>query len=256
MKPLNGARILVTRPVDQANKLSELIAEHGGEAICLPTVAIVEHEDRVNIQKKMANLSEFQWLVFISANAVNFAVKANSGKIPHNHSLGVVAIGPATAQALQSAGMAVDLMPTELHSSEALLAMPQMQAIDGQCFLIVRGSGGREDLASSLRARGAKVNYLEVYNRIIPRVDNSYVLALLTTNTLDVVTATSVEILQNLVVIIGAEAHQQLLKVPLVVMSERIRCVAVEMGFERVAVTKHPSDTAILETVTTYVTGA
>jgi uroporphyrinogen-III synthase len=88
MKSLNGARILVTRPVDQANKLSELIAEHGGEAICLPAVAIVEHEDRVNIQKKLANLSEFQWLVFISANAVNFAVKANGGKIHHRHGCG------------------------------------------------------------------------------------------------------------------------------------------------------------------------
>jgi uroporphyrinogen-III synthase len=255
MANLNGARILVTRPEHQADKLCQLITEQGGEAIRFPTLAIVGHEDRAGIQKKLAQMAKFHWLVFISANAVNFAVKANGGKIHHNNSPRLVAIGPATAQALQSIGLAVDLMSTAPHNSVTLLAMAQLQDIAGQHFLIVRGSGGREDLAETLRARGAKVEYLEVYNRIMPHSDSSQVLALLATRQLAVVTATSVETLQNLLIMLGPSARQHLLTTPLVVISERIRQAAVAMGFEQVAVTEFASDMAMLKTVTTYVTG-
>jgi uroporphyrinogen-III synthase len=255
MTSLNGARILVTRPEHQADRLCQLIADQGGEAIRFPTLAIVGHEDSAGIQKRLANLAKFQWLVFISANAVNFAVKANGGKIRHHSALRFVAIGSATAQAMQAAGLAVDLMPTEGQNSEALLAMNAMQAIAGQHFLLVRGVGGREDLAETLRARGADVEYLEVYKRIIPHIGNSGVPVLLATGQVDVVTVTSVETLKNLLVMVGAAAKQQLLETPLVVMSDRIRGCAVEMGFRQVVVTQSPSDAAMLETVTTMVTG-
>jgi uroporphyrinogen-III synthase len=256
MKPLKGARILVTRPEHQADKLCQLINGQGGVAVQLPTLDIVAHDNKAAIEKKLANLDKFQWLVFISANAVNFALKANGGKIQGKTTPRIAAIGPSTAQALQLAGMPVDVMPAAPYNSEALLAMAQMQDIRGQSFLIVRGEGGREDLANSLRGRGAEVDYLQVYKRIIPSKDNNrHVLVLLATKSLDVITATSVETLQNLLAMVGVGAHQQLFAIPLVVISERIRGVAVEMGFERVAVTEYPSDAAMLETVTTYVTG-
>ncbi|SJM93317.1 uroporphyrinogen-III synthase [Crenothrix polyspora] len=255
MTKLNGARILVTRPEHQADTLCQLITEQGGEAIRIPGLSIVAHEDSARIQKTLAELAKFQWLVFISANAVNFAVKANGGKIHHNSLLCLVAIGSATAKALHAAGLTVDLMPTTAQNSDALLVMPQMQDVAGQRFLIVRGSGGRETLADTLRARGAKVTYLEVYKRRMPQADNTQLRALLVTRQLAVVTATSVEILQNLLVMTGAGMRQYLLTTPLVVISERIRQAALAMGFEQVAVTEYPSDNAVLETVTTYVTG-
>jgi uroporphyrinogen-III synthase len=255
MGTLNGARILVTRPEYQADTLCQLITQHGGEAIRMPTLAIVAHEDSVGIQKTLAESAKFQWLVFISANAVNFAVKANGGKIHHNSLSRLAAIGPATAKALHAAGLTVDLMPTTAQNSEALLAMPEMQDVAGQQFLIVRGSGGREALADTLRARGAKVRYLEVYKRLMPLADNTQLRALLATRQLAVLTATSVETLQNLLLMTGTEAKQYLLTTPLVVISERIRQAALAMGFEQVAVTEYPSDNAVLETVTTYVTG-
>jgi uroporphyrinogen-III synthase len=49
--------------------------------------------------------------------------------------------------------------------------------------------------------------------------------------------------------------HQRLFEVPLVVVSNRIRQMAADMGFKRIAVASSPSDAAILETVTMCVTG-
>jgi uroporphyrinogen-III synthase len=255
-KVLSGVRVLVTRPKHQAENLSRLIEEQGGIAVRFPTLDIVPRDDDA-IKSDLANLGRFQWVVFISVNAVNFALKANSGKIGYTESVRFAAVGKSTAQVMKMAGLPVDLMPENGYNSEALLAMPQLQQVEGQNFLIVRGEGGREQLATTLRSRGAAVNYLEVYKRIIPRIDSSPVMELLAQHRLDVITVTSAEALQNLSLMLGEKNNNNKLLslIPLVVVSDRIRCIAADMGFNRITVTDSPIDTAILETVITSVTG-
>ncbi|PPK77870.1 uroporphyrinogen-III synthase [Methylobacter tundripaludum] len=251
---MNGACVLVTRPEHQAENLSRLIEQRGGVAVRFPTLEIVSRDDD-RIKSTLENLDGFQWVVFISANAVNFALKANSGKIPRTKSVRFAAVGQATAQAMKMAGLPVDLVPEYGYNSEALLEMPQLQQVEGQNCLIVRGEGGREQLATTLRSRGAEVDYLEVYKRIIPRMDSSPVVELLAQHRLDVITVTSAEALQNLSLMLGEKNNKLLSLIPLVVVSDRIRCLAADMGFNRITVTDSPIDTAILETVITCVTG-
>ena len=253
---LNGARILVTRPAHQAENLSRLITVRGGSAIRFPALAIAAMDDACAIKNTLMHLERFQWLVFISANAVTMhSYYLDGGKIVHLKSTRIAAIGRATAQALALAGLPVDLMSESGYNSEALLAMPQMQQISGQHCLIVRGAGGREELASALRSRGANVEYLDVYKRIIPGIDSSPVILLLAQDQLDVITITSGEALQNLLIMLDKEYHQRLFAIPLVVISDRIRQIASGMGFKRIAVTNNPSDLAILETVIMCVSG-
>jgi uroporphyrinogen-III synthase len=254
-KVLNGVRVLVTRPAHQAENLCRLIEEQGGEAIRFPTLEIVSRDDASEITKTLANLDRFQWVVFISANAVNFALKANDGKMDRLKFVRYAAVGRSTAQAMAMVGLPVDLVPESGYNSEALLAMPQLQQVDGQNCLIVRGEGGREELANTLRSRGANVEYLEVYKRIIPDNDGSPVVKLLTQHYLDVITVTSAEALQNLIIMLGEKNYKLLSLIPLVVVSDRIRRIAADMGFNRITVTDSPIDTAILETVITCVTG-
>ncbi|MGZ5011594.1 MAG: uroporphyrinogen-III synthase [Methylobacter sp.] len=251
---LNGIRVLVTRPEHQAENLSRLIEQRGGISVRFPTLDIVSRDAAEEIKNTLANLDSFQWVIFISANAVNFALKANSGKIPRTKFVRFAAVGRSTAQAMNMAGLPVDLMPENEYNSEALLAMPQLQQVEGQRFLIIRGEGGREQLATTLRSRGAEVNYLEVYKRIIPHIDSSPIVELLAQRNLDVITVTSAEALQNLNVMLG-ENNKLLSLIPLVVVSDRIRCIAADMGFNRITVTDSPIDTAILETVIKCVTG-
>jgi uroporphyrinogen-III synthase len=255
IRGLNGARVLVTRPAHQAENLSGLIQGRGGEAVRFPVLDIVARDNIEEVQYALKNLDKFQWVVFISPNAVNFALKANNGKIDRLKTVRFAAVGRATAQALEAAGLAVDVVPEQGYTSEALLAMPQMQQVKGQACLIVRGEGGREELANTLRSRGAVVQYLEVYKRTIPSIDSSQVVQLLAQHRLDVITATSGEALQNLLIMLGENNHQLLLPIPIVVVSDRIRQLAAGMGFKRIAVTENPADTAILETVTIVCNG-
>ena len=133
--------------------------------------------------------------------------------------------------------------------------MPELQQITGQRFLIIRGQGGREELANVLQSRGATVDYLDVYKRIIPVSDPSQLKLLLEQDKLDVITITSGEALQNLLVMLEKCFQERLFDIPLVVISNRIRQIAAELGFKRIAVAQSPSDSAILETVIMCVTG-
>lgn len=255
-KLLNGAHVLVTRPAHQAENLNRLVEERGGVAVRFPTLAIVAMDEACTIQNTLTYLDRYQWLIFISANAVTMHdYYSVSDKIKRFKRVRVAAIGKATAQALTKAGLRIDLVPESGYNSEALLAMPQMQQMKGQRCLILRGEGGREELATILRSRGASVEYLDLYKRIIPGIDSSQVSRLLAQDKLDVITITSGEALQNLLIMLEEHHHGQLFEVPLVVVSSRIRQIAADMGFKRIAVADCPSDEAILETVTMCVTG-
>ena len=253
---LGKAHVLVTRPSHQSENLSCLIEALNGVAVRFPTLAIAPVDDSRHIQNTLAHLEKYHWLVFISANAVTMhGYYSDSDKIKKFKSTRIAAIGKATKDALIVAGLPVDLVPESAYNSEALLAMPEMQDIKEQRFLIVRGQGGLEVLANTLRSRGANVDYLDVYKRIIPPFDCTQLSLLIKQSKLDVVTITSGEALQNLLIMLEKKYHQLLLQIPLVVVSERIRQLAAEIGFKKIAVTNSPSDNAILETVIMCVTG-
>jgi len=250
LKTLKDAHILVTRPLHQADNLCQLIVNSGGIAVRFPTLEIEGVHDFLSTKAIIANLNKYQKVVFISANAVNFALKANGGKIDNLDPTRVAAIGHATAQALKAANLLAGCIPESGFNTEALLAMPQMQMLRGQHCLIIRGQGGREELADSLRNKGVNVDYWETYKRIIPKIDISAVTSLIYQNKLDAITITSSEALENLLTMLGKEQHQRLFCIALTVVSERIRDCATRMGFKRIAVADNPSDSSILDTVT------
>jgi uroporphyrinogen-III synthase len=255
MNVLNGRRILVTRPAHQANHLCRIIEDYGGQAVRLPAIEIAACEGLPEAGALLERLDKFQWLVFISANAVNFALGAFNGKIDQLHAMKIVAIGRATATALATAGVPAALHPETGFDSEALLAMPQFQKVSGQRFLIVRGCGGREELAHTLRSRGAHIEYLDVYRRLVPAIDCSSVRDMLNQNRLDIITVTSGETLQNLLEMLGDSYIERVAALPLVVVSGRIARIAADKGFKQIFVADSPTDISILETVIKCTTG-
>ena len=240
--------ILVTRPEHQAETLCHLIEKQGCNAIRFPTLEIVGVETKA-IKQQIDALKQYQWLIFISANAVNFALKANNGKIDCFINSNIAAVGNATEKALLAHGLTVDLVPESHFSTEGLLATSEMNNVQGKSCLIVRGKGGRETLASNLRERGAKVEYMEVYTRIKPCHNDRTAKKLLAQGNLHAITITSNEALLNLLAMFEQPLHYLLHAVPLVVISNRIKELAEQSGFKHIAVTDYPGDTAIIKTV-------
>lgn len=247
-QPLAGRTILVSRPREQAAGLCRAIAAAGGEALAFPALEIAAVADPRRAAGLWARIAEYDWVIFVSANAVRYAQNiADNGIIPPSSTLRVAAIGAATARALHEAGAGPVLVPPEPGDSEALAAMAELQDVAGRRCLIVRGEGGREWLADTLRRRGAQVDYAEVYRRTLPDADITPLLARWRRGQIHAVVATSGEILRNLAAMIGPDSLELLRTTPLATVGERVSQQARDMGVCRVASAAGASDAALLQ---------
>ena len=161
MAALAGLGVLVTRPEPQAGPLARRLAAEGARVYRLPAIELHPRDDRARQRAALGPIDRFQWIVFVSANAVRFGATLLEGR----RDLKLAAVGPATAAALNHAGYRVALVPQGGYDSEHLLESPDFRHVQGQRVLIVRGDGGRELLADELAARGAEISHAEVYER-------------------------------------------------------------------------------------------
>lgn len=165
--PLAGCTIAVTRPPEQATKLTAAIEAAGGVVISFPLLDIQALPDLSGFHHAIMPL-KFDWVIFISSNAVQHGMPLlkQTGVPP---SLKFAAIGPTTAASLHGFGITQVLTPQERFDSESLLALDAFQNMQAKRVLIVRGVGGREVLAETLRQRGAEVVFGECYRRVNPQ---------------------------------------------------------------------------------------
>jgi uroporphyrinogen-III synthase len=234
--------VLVTRPAGQAARLCRLIADAGGRPIPFPTIEILPVTDPGPAKGLLAQ--RWDLLIFISRNAVQEALPLlPAGRLPEGADL--AAVGAATAAALAEAGRGPDLVPDGRFDSEGLLDHPRLREMRGRRVLIVRGEGGRPLLGDRLSARGAEVAYAQVYRRALPLADASDLVARWA-NDVQLVTATSTEVLENLVTLVGGTGRRALLDTPLVVVSERTAGAAGSLGFRRVEVAGSAADEEVL----------
>jgi uroporphyrinogen-III synthase len=201
MSPLGGAGILVTRPAGQAEGLMQRLADLGANPLAFPALAILAPADPARLHTVLARLADYQLAIFISPNAVERGLAA----IPTwPASLPVAAVGKGTAARLRQAGFSQVLAPADGADSEHLLALPELADMTGQAVLILRGVGGRELLAETLTARGARVDYAECYRRgAPPDADPAPVLAALAQGRLHAVSAFSGETVDHLLALTG-----------------------------------------------------
>jgi uroporphyrinogen-III synthase len=243
-RDLGGRGVLVTRPADQAAGLCRLIEAANGRPVTFPTLSIAP---TANPGAAVALLAtDWDLMVFISRNAVVHAVALDQSKTPWSRTRLVAAVGRATAMTLEESGRPPDLVPGERYDSESLLALPELSEPWGWRVLIVRGEGGRTTLADTLTSRGAAVSYAEVYRRDRPDVDAAPLIERWPAE-IQLVTATSDEVLLNLHAMLGDAATRLLASTPVAVLSERTAITARDLGVRRVAVAHRADDQAMLE---------
>jgi uroporphyrinogen III methyltransferase/synthase len=166
-KPLFGQRVLVTRPKRQAGPMTHRLESLGAVAYHLPAVTIRPPKDTGPIDAAIRSLKNWTWLVFTSANGVEFLIE----RVRH---LGfdlrvfggvkLAAIGPKTAAALRQYHLEPDVVPAETFSSEGLAAALAPH-VTGTRVLLARADRGRDLLKDEL-AKVATVDQVTVYEQI------------------------------------------------------------------------------------------
>ncbi len=240
--PLAGLQVLVTRPAHQAGRFHESLLNAGAKPQLFPVMAI-EPVKQAPDSLLAIHQQAYDWIIFISANAVECGLSFFQDLNPFKATrLG--AIGKQTAAALNRYGLQPSLVPEQGFTSEDFLALPPVHDLTGQQVLIVRGETGREVLAETLSARGAKVSYAKVYQRHV--IGSATTLKQLhATHGIDIICVTSSEILRNLLQVLATEPW--IYHYPIVVGSERIAADAQQRGFKhKIIVAKSPADDAML----------
>ncbi|MCL7454176.1 MAG: uroporphyrinogen-III C-methyltransferase [Anaerolineae bacterium] len=193
---LFGQRVLVTRTREQASVLSARLRALGAEAIELPTIRIAPPADWRELDRAIAALPDYDWIVFTSTNGVAYfwqRLLAAGQDARALHGIRLATIGPATAAALKGCGLQAEVVPDE-YVAEAVAA--GLGAVRGQRVLLPRADIARPALAELLREAGAEVIEVSAYRTLQPKTDPAELRATLARVT--VATFTSSSTVRNL----------------------------------------------------------
>lgn len=169
-KPLKAKRILITRPAGDSAILTKRLQELGATCVHLPTIAIRPRRIPAAEAKALVEkLPHYGWIIFTSHHGVDALSRllhrgrgAVGGKI--------CAIGPRTAQSVRESGFTVDLTPDDF-SKAGIQAAFRRLPVKGKRILIPRSNLGMGDyLAKWLRARGAVVDEVAMYETVSPKI--------------------------------------------------------------------------------------
>jgi uroporphyrinogen III methyltransferase/synthase len=221
-RPLFGRRVIVTRARAQAGELSAGLESLGAEVHEFPTIEIRPPEDFGPLDAAVRDLDSFGLIIFTSVNGV----EAFFGRLRH-HGLDlralprdakVAAIGPATAERIEQAGLRVDVVPEE-YWAEALIEALGTDSFVGKRVLIPRAKVAREILPDRLREAGAEVVVPPAYESA-PSTEGKGELSLrLQSGEIDCVTFTASSTVENFVGAFGAEEAARLLA------ESRVACI-------------------------------
>jgi uroporphyrinogen-III synthase len=169
-RPLAGRRVLVTRASVQAFGLSQPLRDLGAEVIEIPTIEIRSAGSSAALDHALIKIDHYDTLILTSVNGVERLFERYNRlglPIEDMQHLLVVAIGPATAAAIQSEGLGVSIVP-EKYVAESVIEALRGKIFKGSRVLLVRAKVARDVLPDELRTAGATVDVIEAYETVVP----------------------------------------------------------------------------------------
>lgn len=243
---LQGITVLVTRPSPQGDILCEKIRNAGGNAVHLPTIAIAPPNDVLLLHQQLSTLEQQDIIIFISPQAVYQTAPWLDASQPNLSRSTIIALGEGTAKALRNLKIPLaSMQPNDWHS-EGLLALPVLQSIHHKKIALIKGDKGRTLIESTLKERGAFLTTLIAYQRVLPKMAMEAYQDLLHRNEIDIIICTSNEILQNLLTLLDSKGLNAAQKLPIIVISERMRLQADQCGFHHQILAPNASDDALI----------
>lgn len=206
-KPLFGKRILITRSHEQASDLSRRLLELGAIPVECPAIRIEHPADWTPVDRAIADLPTYDWIIFTSANGVDKFLGRlfeTGYDLRHLSRIRICTIGPATTDALRRYHLIPDLQPSQNTSAGIVDAFVASGNIENVRILLPRADIAPSDLPDALSALGAEVRCVTAYRTVRPQ-PNEQAINALSNGEIDVVTFTSSSTVRNLVGLLGVD---------------------------------------------------
>ncbi len=230
-KPLFGKKILVTRSRGQASDLSRLLEEQGAEAIEIPTIELRPPTSFARMDAAIRRLASYDWIIFTSVNGVSSffdRLWKKGSDLRDLAGVKVVAIGPATARAVEERGVRLNSVAQEFRA-EGLVRL--LRGVRGQRVLIPRAREARDVLIKELRRKGARVDVVEAYRTVIPRFGQRELRKALE-NGLDLITFASSSTVENFWRMVPPRLRRGVRKIPVASIGPITTRTARKLGFK------------------------
>ncbi len=204
--PLFGKRMVVTRDLRQAGELTDPLEALGAEVLLVPAIEIREAADPAPLDKAIACLESYDWLIFTSANGVRYFIDRLDRSRFDLRSLKakICAIGPATRAAIEALHLKVDKMPEE-YVAESLVKAFESEDLNWRRILLPRAAVARDLVPMELKRRGAHVDVVEAYRTVVPENAAERALEALSRKP-EWITFTSSSTVRNFIAMAGADA--------------------------------------------------
>jgi len=247
-RPLAGRRILVCRPQPEADRLAACFREAGADARAFPLLVREPLPEDPATRTLFLNLDEFTHVIAVSPYAATLLLEWLDTWWPQAPTgIRWYGVGAGTAAILSEYGLDTH-QPETGHTSEDLLQLPDLAALDHEKVLLVRGQEGRELIPQTLEQRGARVTVLPLYRRYCPDYDEVTLNAMLNNFSPEAIVTLSGETLNNLIAL-GENTGHNLENTLLVVPVERIAEQARAAGLRRTCVPGSLADSTIVAAV-------
>lgn len=251
--------VLNTRPAHQQAVLNKRLQSQGATILSFPSIEIVECDATKFHLNLGQNINHYDIALFVSRNAVEGAFRfMRENQLPPHLQFGVIGEGTYQTLATQISNLTPRLIhsPSDsnaLFNSEGLLAATKLQQVADKNIIIFRGQQGRNLLGDELRCRGASVNYCEVYRRQLPHYEANHYQKLCHRNAPTLAVFTSTEGMQNTMKAVDNLSLSRLLKTPWLLISERMRESAVNLGHNAgIIIANNASDEGIQLAITEW----
>ncbi len=204
-KPLFGKTVIVTRARAQASALTKKLEAQGARVLEVPAIKIVPPADFAPLDKAIAEIDTYKWLILTSVNGVEYFFNRLQKAGKDSRALcgvKIAAIGSATAEALKSYGITADLIPSAYKAEELADALAE-DTKAGDKLLLARAKVARNVLPERLRALGAQVDVVAAYETVTDCQNKEELLDALESGEASVVTFTSSSTVTNLLDVLG-----------------------------------------------------
>jgi uroporphyrinogen III methyltransferase/synthase len=205
--PLFGRRVVVTRAAAQAGTLRDALGALGADVLELPALRI-EPLDIAALRAAVARISEYDWVVVTSQNAVGFlweALYAEGKDVRALAGCRIACVGRSTSDALLSRGLLADVMPQRFVAEAVLEKLAERRDVRGTRVLYVAADGAREVLPDGLRALGCTVDVVRAYRTVSDGAEAGALRTALEAGEVDAVTFASASAVRGFVAAVGSE---------------------------------------------------
>jgi uroporphyrinogen III methyltransferase/synthase len=173
-RPLFGRRVAVTQRLDLARPLVAALRERGAEVLEVPATRWVPHPDRTRLDKALAELESYDWILFTNPLGIEFFFERFFQLHNDLRQLGPArlgAYGPRTGQKLREWRLQPAVVAPDHKTPLIMEAITKCGTVPGQRFLVLRGDSAFEKVPEALEQLGAVVDVVPCY-AVVPETED------------------------------------------------------------------------------------